>query len=158
MSSCLGLRRQSNNHGDREPLIPIDDDETSLQHAIHKKLHSYQMLRALTRGFMPSNEQTVTNLRILLSSDVLNPTTAGLSESGRKLAKYSKQFLQEIIDLLRDKNEEDKLQDFIWFIANTEVDVNTGDLRQTASDAKAKADARAGKFIPRGSRIDSQKF
>lgn len=97
-------------------------------------------------GFMPTTEQTVVNLRTLLSSDVLNPATPGLSESGRKLAKYSKQLLQEFIDLLKNKNDGDQLQDFIWFILNSKVDVDTGDLIQTARDTKAKADLGAGRF------------
>jgi hypothetical protein len=105
------------------------------------------MFRALSKGFMPSTEQTVVNLRTLLSSDVLNPATPGLSESGRKLAKYSKQLLQDFIDLLINKNDEDKLQDFIWFMLHAKVDVNAGDLIQTVGDTKAKADASAGKPV-----------
>ena len=144
MSSCFGFRKRSDSHGERQPLLPVYEDDTSLQRAVHAKLHTYQMLRALSKGFMPSTEQAVVNLRTLLSSDVLNPATPGLSESGRKLAKYTKQMLQDLIDLLRNKNDEDKLQDFIWFILNTRVDVQTGDLIQAIGNAKAKADAGAG--------------
>jgi hypothetical protein len=102
------------------------------------------MLRALSKGFMPSTEQTVINLRTLLSSDVLNPATPGLSESGRKLIKYSKSWLQDFIDLLKEKNDGDKLQDFIWLIVNARMEVDTGDLMNTAEQARAKADAWAG--------------
>jgi hypothetical protein len=144
MSSCFGFRKSSRGDGDREPLLPVYDDDTSLQRASHQKLHTYQMLRALSKGFMPSTGQSVINLRTLLSLDVLNPATPGLSESGRKLAKYSKQLIQELIDLLKNKNDGDKLQDFIWFIINARLDVDTGDLIQTATNSRAKADARAG--------------
>jgi hypothetical protein len=102
------------------------------------------MIRALLKGFMPSNEQVIINLRTLLSSDVLNPETPGLSESGRKLMKYSKQWLQEFIDLLRDKNDRDQVQDVIWFISRAKISVDTGDLIQTAADTRARADASAG--------------
>lgn len=147
MSSCFGFRKRSKSHGDREPLLPRYEDDTSLQRAVNSKLHTYQMFRALSKGYMPSTEQTVVNLRTLLSSDVLNPATPGLSESGRKLAKYSKQLLQDFIDLLINKNDEDKLQDFIWFMLHAKVDVNAGDLIQTVGDTKAKADASAGKPV-----------
>lgn len=102
------------------------------------------MLRALGKGFMPSNEQTIINLRTLLASDVLNPETAGLSDSGRKLTKYSKQWLKEFIDLLGNKNGEDQIQDFIWFLLHSRVHVDVDDLVRTATSTRAKADASAG--------------
>jgi hypothetical protein len=102
------------------------------------------MLRALSKGFMPSTEQTIINLRTLLASDVLNPVEPGLSDSGRKLMKYTKQWLQEFIEMLRNKNDGDQIQDFIWFLSHAKMDVDTGDLIRTASDTRAKADASAG--------------
>jgi hypothetical protein len=102
------------------------------------------MIRALSKGFMPSTEQTIINLRTLLASDVLNPETPGLSESGRKLMKYSKQWLQQFIDLLRNKNDGDQIQDFIWFLIHARISVDTDDLIQTATSSRAKADASAG--------------
>ena len=93
---------------------------------------------------MPSTEQTIINLRTLLASDVLNPDTTGLSDSGRKLTKYTKQFLKEFIDLLRNKNDGDQIQDFIWFLIHARMEVHTGDLIATATDTRAKADASAG--------------
>jgi hypothetical protein len=108
-------------------------------------MHTYQMLRALSKGFMPSTEQIITNLRTLLSSDVLNPAEPGLSDSGRKLMKYTKQWLQEFIDMLRNKNDGDQIQDFIWFLIHAKIDVDTQDLVRTARDTQARADASAGK-------------
>lgn len=144
MSSCFGSRKKSKQNGDRQPLLPQYEDDTSLQRAAHQKMHTYQMLRALSKGFMPSNEQTIINLRTLLASDVLNPETAGLSDSGRKLTKYSKQWLKEFIDLLGNKNSGDQIQDFIWFLIHARVYVDVQDLVQTATSTRAKADASAG--------------
>ena len=115
MSSCLGSRKKSRRDGDHQPLLPRYEDDTSLQRAAHQKMHTYQMLRALSKGFMPSTEQTIVNLRTLLASDILNPETPGLSDSGRKLMKYSKQWLTQFIEMLRSKNDGDQIQDFIWF-------------------------------------------
>ena len=141
MSSCFGSRKKS---ADRQPLLPVYEDDTSLQRAAHQKMHTYQMLRALSKGFMPSTEQTIINLRTLLASDVLNPETVGLSDSGRRLTKFTKQWLKEFIDLLRNKNDQDQIQDFIWFLLHAQMQVDTGDLIQTATNTRAKADASAG--------------
>lgn len=144
MSSCFGSRKKSRRNGDTEPLLPQYEDDTSLQRAAHQKMHSYQMIRALSKGYMPSTEQTIVNLRTLLASDVLNPDTAGLSESGRKLMKYTKQWLTHFIELLRNKNDGDQIQDFIWFLLHSRISVDAEDLIQTATSTRAKADASAG--------------
>ena len=144
MSSCFGSRKKSRGNGDTEPLLPQYADDTSLQRAAHQKMHTYQMLRALSKGFMPSTEQVIINLRTLLASDVLNPETPGLSESGRKLMKYMKQWVSQFIELLRNKNDGDQIQDFIWFIIHARLQIDTGDLVQTAKSTRSKADASAG--------------
>ncbi len=103
------------------------------------------MLRALGKGYMPTTDQLVVNLRTLLASDVLNPSTAGLSDSGRLLMKYSKQWVQEFIELLLHKNDKNQIQDFIWFLMHANVHLDAADLAKKASTNKYKADASAGK-------------
>jgi len=102
MSSCLGFRKKSD-EAEREPLLPRYDDDTALQRRLHAKLHSYQMVKALTEGFMPSTEQAIVALRTVLASDVLHPTNTDLSESGRRLTKFVRQWLVEFMDLLEHK-------------------------------------------------------
>ncbi|KAH6674877.1 hypothetical protein B0J14DRAFT_626460 [Halenospora varia] len=143
MSSCFGSRKRSRLSGDAQPLLPQYEDDTSLQRAAHQKMHTYQMLRALSKGFMPSTEQVIINLRTLLASDVLNPETVGLSDSGRKLMKYMKIWVKDFIELLRNKNDRDQIQDFIWFLIHARLSVDTGDLVRTATTTRAKADASA---------------
>ena len=144
MSSCFGLRKSKGE--DTEALLPRYDDDTSLQRQLHQKMHSYQMFRALSKGFMPSTEQLIINLRTLLAADVLNPDNPNLSDSGRLLTKYSKQWLADFIELLRNKNDKDQIQDFIWFLSKSRISLDTNDLANTASKVKAKADATAGKY------------
>jgi hypothetical protein len=103
------------------------------------------MLRALSKGYMPSTEQLIINLRTLLASDVLNPETPGLTDSGRLLLKYSKQWLSEFIELIRNKNDGDQIQDFIWFLIHARISIDAQDIIQTAGSTRAKADASAGK-------------
>ncbi|KAI9820418.1 MAG: hypothetical protein M1832_003751 [Thelocarpon impressellum] len=101
------------------------------------------MLRAFSSGYMPSTEQTIVNIRTLLASDVLNPSTPELSDSGRLLVKYTKQLLTDFIELLRHKNDADQIQDFIWFLSKARVSIDAEDLARTASTERAKADASA---------------
>lgn len=142
MSSCLGFRKSKGE--DTEALLPQYADDTSLQRSLHQKMHSYQMVRALSKGFMPSTEQLIVNLRTFLASDFLNPDNPDLSDSGRLLLKFSKQWLMEFIETIRHKNDTDQIQDFIWYLSKSRVSLDTDDLAKTASDVKAKADATAG--------------
>lgn len=93
---------------------------------------------------MPSTEQLIINLRTLLASDVLNPDNPELSDSSRRLLKYSKQWLTDFIEMLRHKNDSDQIQDFIWFLSKSRISLDTDQLANTASKVKSKADARAG--------------
>ncbi|KAH8727969.1 hypothetical protein GQ44DRAFT_81716 [Phaeosphaeriaceae sp. PMI808] len=141
MSSCLGFGRKRDD--ERQPLLPQYRDDTILQREVHQKLHSYQMLRALSLGFMPSNEQTVINLRSVLSADILNPDNPELSDSGRLLVKYTKQWLHQFIDLLQHKNSHDQIQDFIWYLTQARISVDVEDIARRTTRSKAKADATA---------------
>jgi hypothetical protein len=104
------------------------------------------MMRAMSMGFMPSNEQVTINLRSLLSADILNPDNPELSDSGRLLVKFSKQWLHQFIDLLQHKNKEDQIQDFIWYLTKARISVDIEDIARRTTRSKAKADATAGKF------------
>lgn len=126
-----------------------------MQRELMKKLHSYQMLRALSKGYMPSNEQLIINLRTLLAADILNPDNPELSDSGRLLIKYTYQWLQQFIELLQHKNSEDQIQDFIWFLSKSRVQVDIEDIARRASKAKAKADTAAGRLYHASEKLTS---
>ena len=140
-AQCLGYRRKGDS--EREPLLPKYKGDTVLQRELHQKLHTYQQFRALSKGFMPSTEQTIINLRTLLASDVLNEQNPDLSESGRKLVKHTRQWVQQFSELLRHKNERDQIQDLIWFLSKSRAGVHTTDLAIKAKASKAKADTLA---------------
>lgn len=124
----------------REQLLTCEQRE------LHQKLHSYQMIRALGKGFMPSNEQVIINLRTLLAADILNPDNPELSDSGRLLVKFTKQWLHQFIELLQHKNSEDQIQDFLWYLSKARVEVDVADIARSATRSKAKADTFAGMF------------
>ncbi|PFH55171.1 hypothetical protein XA68_10519 [Ophiocordyceps unilateralis] len=145
MLSCFGCGRSRRHHGggDDEPLLPQYEDETTRQTRLHEKLHTYQMLRAIGNGYMPSNEQLVVHLRCLMSADVLNPEELELSSDGRALVRSAKLWLANFVELLQRKNAEDEVQDFIWHLvrAGSRIDIHHVGAAATAS--KAKADATA---------------
>ncbi|MCJ1338737.1 hypothetical protein MMC09_004026 [Bachmanniomyces sp. S44760] len=141
MSSCLGFRKAKGE--DTEALLPQYQDETTLQRRLHQKMHTYQMARAISKGFLPSTEQTIVNLRTLLASDVLNADSPDLSDSGRLLSKYTKQWIAQFIEMLRHKNDKDQIQDFVWFLSKSRVSLDTDHLMDNASNIKSKADASA---------------
>jgi Family of unknown function (DUF5923) len=142
ISSCCGFGRKKRGE-DTEPLLPRYEDDTARQRALHQKLHSYQMIRALTKGYMPSNEQTISNLRTLLASDLLNANNRELSESGRLLIRNCRGWLKFFIELLRNKNNGDQIQDFIWFLTQSRISLDINDVSNQASKVKARADAAA---------------
>ncbi|RMY83908.1 hypothetical protein D0864_07706 [Hortaea werneckii] len=142
MSSCFGLRKKARD-SDREPLLPQYEDDTTLQRKLHAKLHTYQQCRAISKGFMPSTEQIIINLRTLLASDLLSSDNVDLSESGRSLTKYTRQWLQQFMDLMQHKNGEDQIQDLIWFLSKSRISVDTSDIAARAKKARARADTAA---------------
>lgn len=103
-------------------------------------------------GFMPSNEQTIINLRSVLSADILNPDNPELSDSGRLLVKFTKQWLHQFIDLLQHKNSEDQIQDFVWYLTKARLSVDVQDIARRTTKSKAKADATAGRLTRRARR------
>ncbi|KAL2444714.1 hypothetical protein ABEF95_017173 [Exophiala dermatitidis] len=142
LSSCCGFGRKRGGE-DTAPLLPRYEDDTARERAIHQKLHTYQMLRALSKGYMPSNEQTIINLRTLLASDVLNPNNKDLSESGRLLIRNCRNWLKLFIELLQHKNSQDQIQDFVWNLTKSRISLDVNDIAYTASKAKSRAEAQA---------------
>ncbi|KAF7563644.1 hypothetical protein G7046_g452 [Stylonectria norvegica] len=142
MLSCFGFGSRSE-AAERQPLLPRYNDDTSLQTRLHEKLHTYQMLRAMSKGYMPTNGQVITHLRTLLSADVLNPDAVDLSDSGRAVVRTMKLFLQQFIELLQHKNAEDQVQDFIWYLAKARLNVDVASIGARATKSRGKADVAA---------------
>ncbi|OAA53841.1 hypothetical protein SPI_09286 [Niveomyces insectorum RCEF 264] len=158
MPSLCGLCGSSRGRGDdyhddndedleaaeRRPLLAEYGDETERQRRLHEKLHSYQMLRALAQGSMPSTAQIVANVRTLLAADVLttlHPAHQELSPAGQALVRWTRRWLEQFLVLVQHKNGADQLQDFVWCLARAEVTVDVDDLARRAGRAKATSQA-----------------
>lgn len=142
--SCCGPRKHRDVEDD--PLLPESDHDTALQARLHHKFRTYHMFRALTHGFIPSNDQVIILFRALVAADLLNPSQSAVSDSGRILAKSTRQLLQQLIDLLRNKNSDDQLQDSIWLLCHSEVLVDAQDLSQRLAKTQKRANISAGKL------------
>ncbi|KAJ4174817.1 hypothetical protein NW754_005240 [Fusarium falciforme] len=142
MLSCFGCGSDSE-EAEREPLLPRYNDDTALQTRLHEKLHTYQMLRAISKGYMPSNQQVIIHLRTLLSAQILNPERQDLSPSGRALVRTIKLWITQFIEVLQHKNASNQIQDFIWYLTKARLDVDVAHIEQRAARAKARADAVA---------------
>ena len=127
----------------RQPLLPQYHHDTVREQRLHEKLHTYQMLRALIAGYMPSTEQLIINLRTLLASDLLNPDQSSLTDSGFLLLKHIKALINACIDTLQHKAPADEVQDLLWYLTKARVDVDTQDLATRASATKSKANTAA---------------
>ena len=146
MSYCCGFGRKNKNP-DTQPLLPRYEQDTDLQARLHQKLHTYQMLRALSQGYMPTTEQLIINLRTLLSSDILNASNKDLTDSGKRLVRLVRTFLRQFIELTRNKNDKDQIQDLIWYLTKSRISLDVNDLSHQASKVKARADAAASKML-----------
>ena len=127
-----------------EPLLPRYEDDTSRQRRLHQKLHSYQMLRALSEGYMPSTEQTIVNLRTLLASDVLNLRNQDIGSVGRLLVRDARLWIEAFIDFLHQKNNQDQLQEFLWRLSRARLSLDGSRVSHQAAHVKARADTKAG--------------
>ncbi|KAF9885280.1 hypothetical protein FE257_013078 [Aspergillus nanangensis] len=129
--------------GETEPLLPRYEEDTGRQRLLHQKLHTYQMLRALSEGYMPSNEQVIINLRTLLSTELLNPRSQEIGSICRQLIRDCRIWIQVFIELLREKNDDDKVQEFLWHLSKSKASLDPRQIAEQASHAKARADTKA---------------
>ncbi|TGZ77290.1 hypothetical protein EX30DRAFT_374732 [Ascodesmis nigricans] len=129
------------------PLLPDigSTDETALQRNVHKKLHTYLMLKALSQGYLPSTQQACAHLRQFLATDVLNPTNTALTPSGRTLVRDVRRFIQSLITLLETKNSNDELQEFIWCTSRARAGFDGAEIVDAVSEA-----GRAGTGVNAG--------
>jgi hypothetical protein len=149
LSSCFGTRRRR--HGSEDmvdeeaPLLPRYNDDTRRQRRLHEKLHTYQMVRAIGQGYLPSTEQLVVLLRVVMGSKLLgHEGDDGLSDAGKRLLRLVSVWLQQFIQLVKNKNEGDRLQDFLWFLGKSRVYLDVARVEERASMAKRRADVDAG--------------
>ena len=138
MFSWLGFGRPKTQNGEPDlettPLLdPESGAETKLQTRVYEKLHTYLLLRALSKGYLPSTAQSCAHLRSLLSVDVLNPSNTYLTPAGRKLVRDIRQWITALISVLEKKNGRDQLQEFLWCTQRARMGFDSGELVDAAA-------------------------
>jgi len=103
---------------------------------LDKKLHTYLLIRALLKGYLPSNEQTIILLRKLLASDLLEPDNKNLSFDGRKFVTLNRRLVKQLIELLHAKNSGDELQNFLWAAGRAKLHVDFRGIGSAVADVK----------------------
>lgn len=158
MLACGQPRKQTQNsrRGETQSLLPRHnhdnhdnhdndaEDDTPLQRRLHQKMRAIHMARALSAGYMPSTEQAIANLRTLLASELLNPANPELSDVGRLFLRDAKLWIRVLIDLLREKNPEDQIQQFIWQLSRSRATVNISDVADQVSQVGPRTQATDG--------------
>ncbi|KAL1889020.1 hypothetical protein Sste5346_009200 [Sporothrix stenoceras] len=133
--------------GERRPLLANGEEETQHQRTLHQKLHTYQMVRAIGDGYIPSTTQIAANLR-RLHTEADRHRQSDLSPSGQRLSLLSEKWIDQLITLLERKNGGDQIQDFAWCVRNArlnvDVSVDADDLGRIGSQAMYRAGQAAG--------------
>ena len=138
------LRKQPRDDGEREPLLPRHNQDTALQAGLKDKLHTYQMLNAVSRGYMPSNEQLVAHL--LHATEILRVVPSDLSHTGKELIRSLREHIKQLVTFFEAKNGSDQIQDFVWYITKARLSVDTEDLERSAQEIRPRADITTGKY------------
>ncbi|CAK7563929.1 MAG: hypothetical protein SEPTF4163_001811 [Sporothrix epigloea] len=140
------------NEGERRPLLANGGEETEHQIRLHQKLQTYQMVRAMGSGYLPSTSQTVANLRRVMPGDEHRPShstssSSELSPSGRALSQLSNRLVEQLVTLLEKKNGGDQIQDFVYYVQRARLDVNVNvdlDIDQFQNQVAYRAGQAAG--------------
>ncbi|EKM74725.1 hypothetical protein AGABI1DRAFT_103321 [Agaricus bisporus var. burnettii JB137-S8] len=92
--------------------VAIPVDRVQKDKDIDRKLHLYGVVEAFRRGRLPSNAQIDSFLNYLGDHPPVNVNE--LSSDGRKLVQDTRDILNTARDIVRDKNADELLQQFIW--------------------------------------------
>lgn len=128
-----------------QALLQHDDSPTAL---LAKKLRTLMQYDALQQGYLPATSQIQEHLAATIQSPVLNVNQRGLSRQTKKVLEDARQFVRAAGTLIRDKNQDDIIQEIVWNLrgASLSTDID-GDVFAARLDAAtAKADAKTGEF------------
>jgi len=115
---------------DRQPLLPKTQpqqkrspQEVSKREEIRTKLRTYEILLTLSNGYLPTTKQFTQYLRWILRSGILEPRNRRLSVRGRNAIRDLRAWIEAIAEEAEYKNGNDEIQQFIWELSQTDVDV-----------------------------------
>lgn len=115
---------------DSQPLLPktqpqpkLSPQEVSKRQEIRTKLRTYEIILALSNGYLPTTKQFTGCLRWLLRSGILEPRNRRLSVRGRNAIRDLRAWIEAIAEEAECKNGNDEIQQFIWESSQVDIDV-----------------------------------
>jgi len=116
---------------DRQPLLPkqqpqqqkTSQQEVSKHREICAKVRTYEIILALSNGYFPTTKQFTGHLHWLLSSGILEPRNRNLSVRGRNAIRDVRAWIEAVAEEAEYKNGNDEVQQFVWELSQTDVDV-----------------------------------
>ena len=138
------LRAECGNEREREPLLPCHNQDTRLQASVEDKLRSFQIMKALSDGYMPSNDQLLAHLRHTIN--ILRTAPVDTSSTGKELIRNFRQHLKHLAAFFENKNGSDQIQDFLWYVTKARFTINSDDLEERARAIRPRADIATGEY------------
>ena len=113
---------------ERQPLLPKSQpkpspQEVSKKREIRAKLRMYEIILALGNGYIPTTKQFTGHLHWLLRSGILEPRNRRLSVRGRNAIRDVRAWIEAIAEEAEYKNGDDEIQNFIWELKQSDIDV-----------------------------------
>jgi hypothetical protein len=118
-----------------QPLLPETQpqptrspQEVSKRQEIRIKLRTYEIILAVANGHFPTTKQFTDHLHWLLRSGILEPRNRRLSVRGRNAIRDLRAWIDAIAEEAEYKNGNDEIQQFIWELSQSDIDVGTNPL------------------------------
>jgi hypothetical protein len=117
---------------ERQPLLPntqpqpkLSPQEVSKRREIRAKLCTYEIIVALSNGYLPTTKQFTGYLNWLLQSGILEPRNRRLSVRGRNAIRDLRAWIEAVAEEAEFKNGFDEIQQFIWELSQADIEVGT---------------------------------
>lgn len=118
----------------RVPLLQSGQAQQAADHASLTLQNLASAYGALQAGKLPTSDQLVQYVQAALRSAVLQPENGGniarkaggarLSKRGKEVVVDTRRVLEAVNRLILEKNDDDKIQRFIWQASQADVDVD----------------------------------
>lgn len=112
-------------------------DKTKLEQDVGRKLKLYGVINAFKQSRMPSNEQIDSTLKYVLQHSPVPENE--LSSEGKKLIQDSRDIIETMRLIVKEKNRDELFQNFVWHTRDTDFDQAKKDPNDIIPVDKAKA-------------------
>ena len=104
---------------------------------VDRKLRFYGVIKAFSESRMPSNEQIDRALTYVLQHSPVD--TRELSHDGQQLIQDTRDIIETLRQIVKEKNSDELLQNFVWHTRDTNLDHAKKDPREVIPVDQEKA-------------------